>query len=101
MCEHCQVFHGTVGPSEILYVPSGYVIWESVLDKDVVGVRWPLLLPGVAQEAFQNILLHCTTYKKNAVMVENIIKIINACPKPAAESGGENGHLPAPSPPGE
>ena len=47
-----KVFHATVGPREVLYMPYAIVVAENVrADKDVLGLRVPLLpvLDRVAQ----------------------------------------------------
>jgi hypothetical protein len=52
------IFHGTVGPNDIIYIPAGTFFAEKVTSReDIVGARVPLIPPAVAEsKAFHEMI---------------------------------------------
>ena len=78
------VWHGTVGAGDILFVPPGFVLWESVVgEKDVCGIRMPILQNSPAMMAeFRDLQCHCVEYKKQSL--EHILRVLEVVAAKAA-----------------
>ena len=64
-----EVYHCTVGPNDILYIPTGFAWGEKISGADFVGVRSMLLLRSEYKnlEGFQRFLMSIDS-PKNAIL---------------------------------
>ena len=58
LAQSTQVYHTTIGPGDMVYIPFGMVLVERVPDADTFGIRLPLACPSydllkLAQEFFK------------------------------------------------
>ncbi len=82
MCKgEVRMWHGTVAPGDVLFLPSCCVVHETVRgESEVTGLRCPLLKASDA-ESFEWLMSNFQTETKDTATLEQLIKIAKPSPQ--------------------